>query len=40
VIENLVVDAEGDLDLRLLAKDKEIARANPLLPFCTAHVRL
>ena len=30
VIENLVVDAEGDIELRLLAGDKEIARANPL----------
>lgn len=30
VIENLVVEAEGDLDLRLMAKDEELARANPL----------
>ena len=29
-IENLVADAEGDLDLRLLAKGEELARANPL----------
>src|SRR5450631_1777535 len=29
VIENLVVEAEGDLDLRLMAKDEELARANP-----------
>src|SRR4029077_3206380 len=30
VIENLIADAEGDLELRLLGKDGEIARANPL----------
>ena len=30
VIENLVVEAEGDLDLRIMAKDEELARANPL----------
>jgi Protein of unknown function (DUF3604) len=30
VIENLVAEAEGDLDLRLMANNKEIARANPL----------
>jgi hypothetical protein len=30
VIENLVAEAEGDLDLRIMAKNKEIARANPL----------
>jgi hypothetical protein len=30
VIENLVTDAEGDLDLRLIAKGEEFARANPL----------
>ena len=30
VIENLVAEAEGDLDLRLIANNKEIARANPL----------
>src|SRR5947209_9207509 len=30
VIEKLVADSEGDLDLRLMAKDKELARANPL----------
>jgi Protein of unknown function (DUF3604) len=29
-IENLVADAEGDLDLRLIAKGEELARANPL----------
>jgi hypothetical protein len=30
VIENLVADTEGDLELRLIAKSEEIARANPL----------
>ncbi len=30
VIENLVADTEGDLDLRLIAKGEELARANPL----------
>jgi hypothetical protein len=29
-IENLVADIECDLDLRLIAKGKELARANPL----------
>jgi hypothetical protein len=30
VIENLVAESEGILDLRLIAKDEEVARANPL----------
>jgi len=30
VIENLVVEAEGDLDLRLVAEDGELARSNAL----------
>jgi hypothetical protein len=30
VIENLVAEAEGDLDLRIMAKDEELASANPL----------
>src|SRR5450631_3408466 len=30
LIENLVAAAEGDLDLRLMAKGEEITRANPL----------
>jgi len=30
VIENLVADAEGDIELKLVAKGEEIARANPL----------
>ena len=30
VIENLVGDAEGDIELKLVAKGEEIARANPL----------
>jgi hypothetical protein len=29
-IENLVADAEGDLDLRLIAKGEQLVRANPL----------
>ena len=30
VFENLVVDAAGDLELKVMAGDKEVARANPL----------
>jgi hypothetical protein len=30
VIENLVADAEGDFEVRLIANDQEVARANPL----------
>jgi hypothetical protein len=30
VIENLVAEAEGDLDLRLIGGNEELARANPL----------
>jgi hypothetical protein len=30
VIENLVAETKGDLDLRIIAKDEELARANPL----------
>ena len=30
VIEKLVAEAEGDLDLRIMTKDEELARANPL----------
>ena len=30
VIENLVAEAEGDIDLRIMTKDEELARANPL----------
>jgi hypothetical protein len=30
VIENLVADAEGDIELRLVTKGEEVARANPL----------
>lgn len=30
VIENLVAETEGDLDLRLMTDDKEVARTNPL----------
>jgi hypothetical protein len=30
VIENLVADTEGDFDLQLMEKDRELTRANPL----------
>ena len=30
VIDNLIADAEGDIDLQLMADGKELARANPL----------
>ncbi len=30
VVENLIADAEGDIELRLMADGKELARANPL----------
>jgi uncharacterized protein DUF3604 len=30
VIENLVADSEGELDLRMMANDEELTRANPL----------
>ena len=30
VMENLIAETEGDLDLRIIAKDEELARANPL----------
>src|SRR4051812_3375600 len=39
VIENLVADAEGDVELRLMADDKELARANPLRVVKSAPVR-
>jgi hypothetical protein len=39
VIENLTVDAAGDLDLRLLANGEEIARANPLRVVKSAPLR-
>jgi hypothetical protein len=39
VIEGLVADSEGDLDLHLVAKGVEIARANPLRAASSAPVR-
>src|SRR6266849_1661400 len=39
VLENLTVDAAGDLDLRLLANGEEIARANPLRIATSAALR-
>ena len=39
VFENLVVDAAGDLELKVMAGDKEVARANPLRVVESAPVR-
>jgi hypothetical protein len=39
VVENLTVDATGDLDLRLLANGEEIARANPMRVVSSAPLR-
>src|SRR4029079_2460002 len=39
VIDNLVLDAEGDLELRLLAKGEELARANPMRAVNAAPLR-
>ena len=39
VIENLVVDAAGDVELRVMAGDKEVARANPMRVVASAPVR-
>jgi hypothetical protein len=39
VMENLVAVAEGDLDLRVMAKGVEAARANPLLAVRSASLR-
>jgi len=39
VIEGLVAEAEGDIELRLLAKGLEVARANPLRAVNTALLR-
>jgi Protein of unknown function (DUF3604) len=39
VIENLIADAAGDLDLRLIEDDEEIARANPLRVVAAAPLR-
>jgi hypothetical protein len=39
VVEGLVVDAEGDIDLEMLASGKEVARANPLRVVTAAPLR-
>jgi Protein of unknown function (DUF3604) len=39
VIENLVVDAAGDVDLQLMADGNELARANPLRVVAAAPLR-
>ena len=39
VLDNLVVDAPGDLELRLVAEGQELARANPLRVTTTAPLR-
>jgi hypothetical protein len=39
VLENLVADAPGDLDLRLMADGEELARANPLRVVAAAPLR-
>ena len=39
VLENLVADAPGDLDLRLMANGEELARANPLRVVAAAPLR-
>jgi hypothetical protein len=39
VIEDLVVESEGDLDLSIAVQDAEVARANPMRAVATAAVR-
>jgi hypothetical protein len=39
VIENLVVDAAGDVELRVMAGDNEVARANPMRVAESAPIR-
>ncbi len=39
ILENLVADAAGDLDLRLMANGEEVARANPLRVVTAAPLR-
>jgi hypothetical protein len=39
VLENLVTAAAGDLDLQVLANDKELARANPMRVVAAAPLR-
>ena len=39
ILDNLVADAPGDLELRLLAEGQELARANPLRVVAAAQLR-
>src|SRR5262245_21089899 len=39
VIDNLIVEQEGDVDLRVLANGEELARANPMRVVTTAPMR-
>ena len=39
VLENLIVESEGDLDLSIVVKDMDVARANPMRVVTTAPVR-
>jgi hypothetical protein len=39
VIENLVIDAVGDVELKVMAGDQEVARANPMRVFASAPMR-
>ena len=39
MIENLVADAAGDVELKVMAGDKEVARANPMRVVASAPVR-
>jgi hypothetical protein len=39
VLENLVVESEGDLDLSIAIRDMDVARANPMRVVTTAPVR-
>jgi hypothetical protein len=39
VIENIVADAAGDVELRVMAQEQEIARANPLRVVDSARIR-
>jgi hypothetical protein len=39
VIENLVIDSPGDVELKVLARDREVARANPMRVVVSAPLR-
>jgi uncharacterized protein DUF3604 len=39
VIENLVIEEPGDVELKVMARDREVARANPLRVFASAPLR-